>query len=163
MSANGKAYKKEKRRRKPPLLSFLDKLFLALGAGNGDLAFASGNTHYLMAPGAIVIAVLPVFDPIQQLQIFPVFLVALVGIPGEAAENGPEQQAVGQQAQQHIQKIIFGKKSDEAQCHTGQQNGGIEFVRAIAAHHKTAEAYFQFFSKLAKPAAESIHLTITLP
>ena len=164
MSANGKSYDEhEKRRRKPPLLGFLDKLFLALRAGNGDLAFASGNPYHLTASGAIEIAVLPILDPVHQLQIFPVFLIALVGVPGEAAKNGPEHQAVGQQSQQHVQKSVFSEECNKTHHYAGEQNSGIEFVRAVAAHHKPAEANFQFFTQLVKPAAESIHLTITLP
>ena len=79
-----------------PLLGFLDKLFPALWAGDGDLAFSSGNPHHLAAPGTIIIAVLPILDPVHQLQIFPVFLIALVGIPGEAAENGQKHKTISQ-------------------------------------------------------------------
>ena len=42
---------------------FLDELFLAPGAGDGDFAFAPGDTDHLAAFGAVEVAVLPVLCP----------------------------------------------------------------------------------------------------
>ena len=61
--------------------TFFNELLTALGAGDGNLAFAPGYPDHLTAPGTIEIAVLPVLDPVHQHQKFPVFLIALVGIP----------------------------------------------------------------------------------
>ena len=47
-------------------LSFLNELFFAAGAGDGDLALTPGNADLLSAAGAIVIAVLPVLNTLQQ-------------------------------------------------------------------------------------------------
>ena len=67
---------------------------LALGAGNGDFALVTGDADSLAAPGADEIAVLPVLDPIQHQQEPAVFLIALVDIPGQAAEDGPDHQHI---------------------------------------------------------------------
>ena len=84
------------------LLSFLHETLPALGAGNGDLAFSPGDTDHLTALGTVIITVLPILQPGEKLQEFPVLLITLIGIAGEAAENGPEHQAISQQGQQHV-------------------------------------------------------------
>ena len=76
-------------------LCFPNELFPALGAGNGDLALSPGDTDPLAAVGAIVIAVLPIPDAVQDLQKPAILLIAAVGVPGEHAENGPEHQHIG--------------------------------------------------------------------
>ena len=77
------------------VLSFADKFFTALGAGDGDLTLTPGDTDILPALGAIKIPVLPVLEPIQQHQKPAVFPIPLIGIPGEAAENRPDQKDIG--------------------------------------------------------------------
>ena len=42
-------------------LGFLDELFLALGAGDGDFSLSPGYTHRLAATGAFKVSMLPVF------------------------------------------------------------------------------------------------------
>ena len=76
------------------LSCFLGEFFPAAGAGDGDLALAPGHPDHLAALGAVEIPVLPVLQTACQLQEFPVFLVALVGVPGQSPENGPEHHAV---------------------------------------------------------------------
>ena len=63
-------------------LGFADKFFFAPGAGDGDFSLATGNTHHLAALGAVEVAVIPVLQPIPELEKLPILLVALVGIPG---------------------------------------------------------------------------------
>ena len=65
----------------------LDKLFPALGAGNGDLALTPGHADGLAALGAAVIAVVPILDSVDEQQKTAVLIVALVRFPGEAAEE----------------------------------------------------------------------------
>ena len=70
--------------------TFFDKPLLAPGAGNGKFALTAGNADGLLALRAGEVAMLPILDPLQEDQKFPVFLVTLVGIPGKGTEEGPE-------------------------------------------------------------------------
>ena len=121
-------------------LGFLDELFFALGAGDGDLTLALGHTYRLAAAGTIKIPVLPVLDSLQEGQILPIFLVTLVGVPGEAAEDGPEHQAIGNRRQNQIDRPHGDKHRDQADHQACTQDGGIELVRAVTASHKAAQA-----------------------
>lgn len=71
------------------------EFFLTFGAGDGDFAFAPGNPYLLAAAGAVKVAVLPVPKPLQKHQVFSVFPIALIGIPGERPEYRPNQKPVG--------------------------------------------------------------------
>ena len=117
-----------------------NELFLTPGAGDGDLALAPGNPDVLAAPGAVVKAVVPVPEPVKKLQKFPVFLIALVGIAGEAAEKRPEHQAVGHGRQQQIHFRIMKKCADKANSKTGAEDHHVQFIGSIAAHHKITES-----------------------
>lgn len=130
------------------LLSFLDEALPAFGAGNGNLAFAPGNTHHLMAFGTIVIAMLPIFQTVEKLQEFAVFLIALIGIPGETTVQCPEHQTVGNSGQQQIQLHGIHKGTDQARHKTGRKNDHIQFVRSVAAYHKIPEGIAQTLKKL---------------
>ena len=78
-----------------PRSGFLYKLFTAFGTGDGDGAFAPGDAHLLAAAGTVKIPVIPVPEPLEKHQKFPVFLVSPVGVPGKGAENCQKQQNVG--------------------------------------------------------------------
>ena len=109
-------------------LCFLDEFFLALGAGDSDLALSTGHTHRLPATGAGEIAVLAVLNTIQQHQKFPIFLIALIGLPGEATKNCPEHQHIGNSGQHQRYHGGFQKCRHDADNNTGKQNKHIEFI-----------------------------------
>ena len=88
------------------MLGLTNKFFTAFWAGDGDLALSPGNTHRLSAPGAVEISVVFVLDFLQKLEIFPVFLVPLVGIPGKTAEKCPEHQPIGGKQKQDFKSGI---------------------------------------------------------
>ena len=73
---------------------------MALGTADGNFAFSPGDTDSLLAPGAAEIPMLPVFELLEKIKEFAVFLVALVGIPGQAAENGDAHKNIGQDREQ---------------------------------------------------------------
>ena len=75
--------------RSPVGLRFLYKLFSAFGAGDGDFAFATGDTDLLAATGTIVVTVIPVLQPLEEHEKFFVFPVPLIGISGKTAEDHP--------------------------------------------------------------------------
>ena len=77
-----------------PFLRLLHEFFPAAGAGDGDLALAPGDPDHLAAFGTVEIPVIPVLQPVKDLQKFPVFLVALVGVPGKDPENGQKHQYI---------------------------------------------------------------------
>ena len=101
------------------LSGFLNELFPAFGADNGDLALAPGDTDGLLALRAGEVAMLPVLDPLQEHQKFPVFLVTLIGVAGEGTEDGPEHQAVGYNGENAAERA-----TDEHTCHAYDQAGG---------------------------------------
>ena len=121
-------------------LGFLNELFFALGAGDSDLALTLGYTHRLAALGTIEIAMFPVFQPFHKAKILPIFLVALVGVPGEAAEDGPEHQTIGHRRQNQIDRPHGDKHREQADHQACAQDSGIELVRAVTASHKAAQA-----------------------
>ena len=119
-------------------LRFLDKLFSAPGAGDGDFSLASGDPDHLVALGAVKIPVLPVPDPFKEMQEFPVFLVAFIGIAGQAAHDGPGHQTVAEQNQHHAQCVKGADHRQKAGSQTRAENCHIQSVRAVAASHKAA-------------------------
>ena len=119
------------------MLCLLDKLFPALGTGDGDRALAFGYPDRLMALGAIEMPMLLILDPLQDHQVFPVFPIPLIGIAGQCAENGPNHQDIGQSGQQcGHHRYPHEKQRHYAQRHTGDQDRHIQFVCAVAAHHE---------------------------
>ena len=75
-------------------LCLLHEFFFALGAGDADLALSPGNSHLLAAAGAVVVAVLPVGQLLFPQQKPVVFLIPLIGVPGEGAEQTVAQKTV---------------------------------------------------------------------
>ena len=80
-------------------LGFLNKFFLAFGAGDGDFSLSPGDTHRLAAAGTVEILMFPVFQPVQPSQIPLIFLIPLIGVPGEHSKNGKDHQTVRYQRQ----------------------------------------------------------------
>ena len=77
-------------------LGFTNEFLFTLGASDGDLTLSPGDTDLLPAAGAIVIAVFFILQLLQKQQIFPVFLITLISIPGEGSENSPAHQHIGE-------------------------------------------------------------------
>ena len=121
------------------LSGFLNKSFLALGAGNGDLALSPGDTHHLTALGAIEIAVLPILQTVKKLQEFAVFLITLVGIAGETAVKRPEHQAVGHGSQQKVDLRGLEESTDKADRKASAEDHHVQLIGSIAAHHEITE------------------------
>ena len=139
------------------LLRFLDKPFPAAGTGNGDFALAPGDSNSLMALGAVEITILPVLQPVINLQEFPVFLIPLIGIAGQAAADGPDHQAIAQRPENQIEGL-HGNDHGEQACHQARaEDHHIQAVSAIAAGHEMPQSGGQFCGELPKPAADSIH------
>ena len=124
-------------------LGFLDEPLPALGAGNGDLSFSSGDTHHLTALGAVIIAMIPVLQAIEKLQKFTVFLIALVGIAGKGAIQGPEHQRVGNCCQQQVDRRGMEEATDHAHHKTRTKDRRIKFIGSVAAHHEISESIAQ--------------------
>ena len=99
-------------------LCFPYKLFPALGAGDGDLTLATGDTHLLTAAGAVEVTMVFVFDFLQEHQVFPVFLIPLIGISGKGPKNSPAHQSVRQQCKTYIKKGVFDKQYRYTQRNT---------------------------------------------
>ena len=140
---------------------FLDELFPALGAGNGDFAFPPGHAHRLAAAGTVEVTVIPILDLIQHHQEFPVFLITQIGLSGKRTENGPEHTAVGQEGKAQIHQRRLDKHGHQADHNTGAQNRHIQLVRAVAAHHEAAHAVADLLTQGAQPISNSVHV-ITL-
>ena len=89
-------------------LCFSDKFFFALGAGDGDLALFTGNPYRLAASGTVKVLMLLVLQPLPDTQILPVFLVALIGVPGQHTEDHQTHQKVGDQGQHKADDAVTG-------------------------------------------------------
>ena len=125
-----------KKRRDTRRLRLLDELFLTAGAGDRDLALASGDPDPLAALGAVIVPVLPVLHPVQQLQVSAVLLIALVGVPGQAAEDRPDHQAVAEDPEAHLQHSAGQEAGQQARDHARHQDRDIQFVIAVTALHE---------------------------
>lgn len=128
----------------PGTLGFLNKFFLTLGAGNRNFALAPGHTHRLLAARTLEIPMVPVLDLFQKLQILPVFPIALIGVPGKAAEDRPTHQNIGDHRQNNVYHTYPDKHSQQT-CHKScHQNCCVQLIGTVATLHKSADA----FSKL---------------
>ena len=130
------------------LSGLLNELFCALGAGNGDLAFAAGDADGLAALGAVEIAVLPILDLVEEPQEFPIFLIPGVGIPGEHPEQSPEHQAVISQRQHQLHGDQGDEGTQQAHNESGAEGEQAQLVGAVAACHKSTESGHQPVQKL---------------
>ena len=119
--------------------SFANKLLYALGTGDGDLAFALGNTGLLATSGAAEILMAAILAAAAPCQETTVFLIPLIGVAGQAAEDGIDHAHIAQggQCQTHPEK--GHQQRYQAKNQTCAQNSGIEFVRAVSAGHKSTE------------------------
>ena len=129
-------------------LSFLYKALLALGAGNGNLALSPGNAYHLTALGAVVIPVLPILYPINQLQEFAVFLKALVGITGEAAIQCPDHQSVGNRGQQQIHLCRIDKGRNKTNYQTCGKDHHVQLICSVTTNHEITQTVTQPLDKL---------------
>lgn len=133
---------------------FADELFPASGAGNGNFAFASGDPDHLAALGTVEIAVVPILNAAHKLQEFPILLVALVGIPGQKPEDGPEHEPVAQEKENQVQQdAVLHEHGNEAGSQAHAQNHHVQLVVSIAARHEMRHAHLQFLH----PSDSTIH------
>ena len=80
---------------------FPNKFFTAFGAFDTDFAATARDTDSLLAIGASIIAVLPVFDPGEPGEIAPVFQNPFFQISREEAKQIQEHNEIGQEVDQH--------------------------------------------------------------
>ena len=132
-----------------------DKLFLALGADNPDLAFVFRDAHHLMAFGAAKIFVgIPVaetvahggepaadadgmvFDPVPVNEEGLVFLLSARDIAGEGAEDDPAPQDVGNQQND---QVAAEKAGDQGHDDVEDDKEKGKLVGSISADHKVAQ------------------------
>ena len=144
-------------RRANRISSFPDELLPAFGAGDGDLALPPGNPDALMAPGAVIIPVLPVLHFIKKQQKPPVLPVALIGIPGHGAKQCPKQKGIGKQGQNQIDPGHPEKQGYHAKHDARPQDGHIQLVRSVPPCHETAQSLPQPGGKLPPPISQSVH------
>lgn len=98
---------------------FLDELFFASGAGDGDFSLAPGDANQLLAFGAFVVPVFPVFDAVQELQKAAVFLVAPVCVFRQHPVKHQEHGNIGQE----IEPPVPGEHPHQTQNQIQNQNG----------------------------------------
>ena len=126
-------------------LCFLNEFFFTLGAGDGNFAFSPGNTNLLAATGAVIIPMLPIPNPLKKLQKLPVFLVSLVGLPGEAAVQRPHQQRIIRQGEAQPDPPIGNKDADDHNDHRCPQKRHIQLVGTVTAGHEPLKPLRDFF------------------
>ena len=128
------------------------KAFLAFGTGDHNFALAPGHAHRLTAFGAVKIPMLPVLDPIQQHQKPPIFPIPLVGVPGKGTKNRPNHQCIRSCGQRQIHHRKRYKNGNDTQHQAATQNPHIQFVRAVAAHHKALKRLFDTIHQRKSPS-----------
>ena len=138
------------------VLRFTNEFLPALGAGDGDLAFTPGHTNHLTALGAVVVPVLAVFQPVEELEELPVLLIPGIGIPGQTAVDGPDHQTVGHGGQQQIDQGHAEEGGNQAYHQAGAQNCHIQPVGAVASCHEPVELGIQLSHKLSKHRENSL-------
>lgn len=134
-----------------------DEPFLAPGTGDGNFAFSPGNTDGLAAFGTGVVPILPILQTVENHKKLPVFLIPLVGIFGQAPENGPEHQSVAQQPENDrgYGSAQYGRQN--AAYQRGKQQHDIQPVGSISAGHKTPERSRQPGVELLELAQKCMH------
>lgn len=136
---------------------FLYELLPAFGAGDGDFAFATGDTDGLAALGAGEIPVGAVLDPVHHQKELSVFIIALIGIAGEAAEQRHIQDHGIDQGQQQHRRLVLDEHGDDGQHQAEAQQSHIQTVVTIPARHKAADSICQIHAGLPQPAAYVFH------
>ncbi len=92
---------------------FLDELLSTAGAGNGNLSLPPGDADGLPAFRAAEVAVVPIFQAIQQLKEPPVFLVPLGLVSREHTKQHKEHGDIGQKTQPTIADEQAGNAQNE--------------------------------------------------
>lgn len=136
------------------------KPFLALGAGNDNFSLMARDADCLAAAGADKITVLAVLEAVQQQHKAPVFLIALVDIPGEAAPDCQEHQRIAQQPCNPRARTAAQERGKQAGSKADAENHHVQPVRSISTSHETPEAGCHFLKKLLHLVSEIVH-TIT--
>ena len=138
-------------------LCFLPEVLPTTGTGDGDFSLASGDTHHLMALGAVEIAMLAVLQPVEELEELPILLIPLVGIAGQAAPNRPDHHAIADDEQDHIHLRGYADHGQKACYQARAQDHHIQPVWSIAPRHEAAQKRGQFCGELPKPTTDSVH------
>ena len=144
------------------LLGGLYELFPAFGAGDGYLSFTLGHSHLLAAAGTVIIPVIFILQLLEKQQKFPVFLIALIYIPGQSAENGKKHQNIRNQSHRQLQRSAGEEGCQHRTEKTGAENGHIQFIRAVTTCHKTLQTGAQLIAEISQPVSKSVHKMLPL-
>ena len=87
---------------------------------------------------------LPILDPVEQLQKLPIFLIPLVGIPGKTPHQRYDQKGVRNGGQHQFHSRAGDKYRQQAGSHAHTQKIHIQLVVAVATHHKPGQPHFDF-------------------
>ena len=110
----------------------------AAAAGDGDLPLALGHSHLLAAPGTIVIAVILIFQLLEEQQKFPVLFIALINISGKATEDRNKHKSIGDSGEAKLNQRTGNQRSQQRKNKTCAENCHIQLVGTVTAHHKIA-------------------------
>ena len=143
--------------RQQVILCLFDKFLLALGTGDGDFSLSPGDPHRLPAAGAIKVLMLPVLQPLQEAEVGPVFFVALVGVPGEHAQDRPDKKPVIQQDQNQIHRLEGDQKIENKDTKREPNQRLVQLVPAVATLHEFLIAGNQGSPQPPKPISDTAH------
>ena len=150
----------KKELRKQFLLSILDKLLFALGAGNGDLALTLGYPHLLMAAGAVIIAVILIFQLLEKQQEFPILIVSLVDVPGQRPEYGKKHTGIRDGGKNQLDHGYGHQHGQESETQTYTQNCHIQFICAVPACHKLPQTHTKLSEKSIGFVTKTVHILL---
>ena len=100
---------------------------------------------------------LPVLDLLQKPQIPAVFLIPLVGIPGQCTEDRPEHQSVGKGRQRQADNGKPDNETGDAQHKSRAQKTHIHFVGTVPAGHKIPRPSVDLFAHPAEHIRKTVH------
>ena len=85
---------------------------------------------------------LPILDPVEQFQKFPVFLIPLVGIPGKTPHQRDDQKGIRNGGQHQFDSCTGNKNRQQAGGYANTQKIHVQFVVAVATHHESGQPHF---------------------
>ena len=100
---------------------------------------------------------IPIFQAAHKRQIFSVFLIALIGIARQAAEQCNTHKQITQSRHHQHQPGERHEHGQQAKNQARPQKQGIEFVRAISTGHKPCQTRFDLIAQPAQPATTIRH------
>ncbi len=142
-------------------LGFFHELFLAFWARDTDFALAAGDADSLAAAGAVEIAVITILELVEKAQKTAIFLVALIGIAREDAQDRDDHQRVRNAYDHRPRGRRIDKRCNEREHERHAEHHHAELICSVAPRGKATQRGGAPRTELPQPFAKSIHKKTT--